>query len=286
MACSRILTAITSSTPTPIGWPVKPFVLAMTISLAAWPNTLRSAATSADALPPRAGVKVSCDMNTVSGAMWYRLMPKRRSADAMRLSIVWVTWATSRRVAWNALFRTSLVNNSTTPRIPRSATASWLSTTSAQAPIPSSVPWRRRSNGSAASLTLSSVAAAPVARKPAPIHPSSFSLVVLSAPTTTTRRHRPARIQSSASEMPWAVLAQAALTCAFGPRAPTYSANWLWPIVSTRKRNRRSNWYGSRAIRSSRSVSRRWISRSVSASRVICRSSSRASRCARRDSLV
>ena len=60
---------MTSSMPTPIGCPVKPLVLAMTISLAAWPNTLRSAATSADALPPRAGVKVSCDMKTVSGAM-------------------------------------------------------------------------------------------------------------------------------------------------------------------------------------------------------------------------
>ena len=34
MPCSRILTAITSSMPTPIGWPVKPLVLAITISLA------------------------------------------------------------------------------------------------------------------------------------------------------------------------------------------------------------------------------------------------------------
>ena len=131
--------------------------------------------------------------------------------------------------------------------MPRSATASWLSTTSAQAPMPRSVPCRRRSNGSAASLTLSSVAAAPVARKPAPTQPISFSLVTLSAPTTTTRRQRPLRIQSSAIEMPWAVLAHAALTWAFGPRAPMYSANWLCPIVSTRNRKRRSNWYGSRA---------------------------------------
>ena len=78
---------------------MKPFVFAMTISLAAWPNTLRRAATSADALPPRAGVNVSCDMNTVSGAMWKRLIPNRRSADATRLSIVIATCGTSRRVA-------------------------------------------------------------------------------------------------------------------------------------------------------------------------------------------
>ena len=56
MPYSRILTAITSSTPTPMGWPVKPLVLATTISLAASPKVLRSAITSAEALPPRAGV--------------------------------------------------------------------------------------------------------------------------------------------------------------------------------------------------------------------------------------
>ena len=83
--------------------------------------------------------------------------------------------------------------------------------------MPSSVPWRRRSKGSAASSTLSSVAAAPVARKPAPIHSSSCSPVTLSAPITTTRRQRPERIQSSARLTAWAVLAQAALTRALGP---------------------------------------------------------------------
>jgi hypothetical protein len=41
--------------------------------------------------------------------------------------------------------------------------------------------------------------------------------------------------------MPWAVLAQAALTWVFGPRAPMYSANWLWPIARMRKMKRRSN---------------------------------------------
>jgi hypothetical protein len=40
--------------------------------------------------------------------------------------------------------------------------------------MPTIMPWRRRSNGVAASLhDVSSVAAAPLARKPAPIHGSS-----------------------------------------------------------------------------------------------------------------
>ena len=64
--------------------------------------------------------------------------------------------------------------------------------------MPRIIPWRRRSKGSAASSTTSSVAAAPEARKPAPIQPSSVSDVASSAATTITRRQRPARIQSSA----------------------------------------------------------------------------------------
>ena len=43
-------------------------------------------------------------------------------------------------------------------------------------------------------------------------------------------------------------LAQAALTCVFGPRAPMISANCEWPIARTRNRNRRSNSNGSRSI--------------------------------------
>jgi hypothetical protein len=107
--------------------------------------------------------------------------------------------------------------------------------------MPMIIPWRRRSNGSAASSTTSSVAAAPDARKPAPIHPSIVSEVASSAATTTTRLQRPARIQSSASATAWVVLAQAALTCVFGPRAPISSANCEWPIERTRNRKRRSN---------------------------------------------
>ena len=103
------------------------------------------------------------------------------------------------------------------------------------------MPWRLRSNGSAASSTASSVAAAPEARNPAPIQSSRVSLVTSSAATTTTRSHLPARIQSSAIATAWVVLAHAAFTWVFGPRAPMYCANWECPIDSTRKRNLRSN---------------------------------------------
>ena len=107
--------------------------------------------------------------------------------------------------------------------------------------MPMIMPWRRSSNGSAASSTTSSVAAAPEARKPAPIQPISVSEVASSAATMITRRQRPARIQSSASATACVVLAQAELTWVLGPRAPISSANCEWPIDRTRKRKRRSN---------------------------------------------
>ncbi len=71
-----------------------------------------------------------------------------------------------------------------------------------------------------------------------------------SAATITTRRQRPARIQSSATVTACVVAAQAALTCVFGPRAPMISANWEWPIASTRNKNLRSNSNGSRSSES------------------------------------
>ena len=112
------------------------------------------------------------------------------------------------------------------PRTPRCAAASADSTTMEAAPIPRIIPWRRRSNGVAASSTESSVAAAPEARKPEATQGRSRSVVTSSAETTTTRRQRPARIQSSAREIAWVVLAHAALICVLGPRAPMISANW------------------------------------------------------------
>ncbi len=225
MPCSKILTAITSSTPTPIGCPVKPLVFATMISFAASPNVSRKAITSAAALPPLAGVNVSCDINTVCGAIAYRFKPKRRSAEVTRLFITRLMCSTSRRVPWKALLLVSLLSNSTMPRIPRSRTASSLSTTRAQAPMPKIVPCRRLSKGKAAWSTRSSVVAAPTARKPAPTQSIRLSPVTLSAPMTITRRQRPLRIQSSAIATPCAVDAHAALTCVFGPRAPIYCAN-------------------------------------------------------------
>ncbi len=59
--------------------------------------------------------------------------------------------------------------------------------------------------------------------------------------TMTTRRQRPARIQSSARAMACVVLAQAEFTWVFGPRAPMISANCECPIDKTRNRKRRSN---------------------------------------------
>ncbi len=183
-------------------------------------------------------------------------------------------WSTSSRVPWKALFAVTAPSTSQMGWIPRSRAALALSTISAAAPIPSSIPWRRRSKGSAASSTASSVAAAPEARKPAPIQGSISSEVASSAATITTRRQRPALIQSSATATAWVVLAHAALTCVFGPRAPISSANWEWPMERTRKRKRRSNRYG--LLSSSRR--RSWMRRSTSASALPPFSSARRAR--------
>jgi hypothetical protein len=122
--------------------------------------------------------------------------------------------------------------------------------------------------------------------KPAPIHSISASLVTLSAATTTARRQRPERIQSSARAMADAVEAQAAFTWVLGPRAPMYSANWLWPIVRMRSRKRRSKAYGSFSRSASVSAIRREISERVRDSRVVSSSSSSCRFCARRLSNV
>ena len=149
-------------------------------------------------------------------------------------------WETSRRVPWKALLAVTAERTRQAGVMPRSRAASALSTTRPTAPMPMSIPWRRRSNGRAASSTFSSRAAAPEATKPAPIHSMRWSDVASSAPMTRTRRARPARIQSSAIEIACVVEEQAALTCVFGPRAPMSSANWEWPIERIWKRKRRS----------------------------------------------
>ena len=169
--------------------------------------------------------------------------------------------STSSRVPWKAEFAVTDPSTSQIGVSPRSRAAAALSTTRPAAPMPMIIPWRRRSNGSAASSTTSSVAAAPEARKPEPIQPIIVSEVASSAATITTRRQRPARIQSSASAMACVVLAQAELIWVFGPRAPISSANCEWPIDSTRNRKRRSNAYGSCSSWCRRS----WMRRSTSA---------------------
>ena len=84
-------------------------------------------------------------------------------------------------------------------------------------------------------------------RNPAPIHSSKLSLVTLSPATMITRLHRPAPIQSCASDTACVVLAQAEFSCVLGPRAPMCSANCECPIARMRNRNRLSKLKGSLA---------------------------------------
>ena len=99
---------------------------------------------------------------------------------------------------WKAEFAVIEPTTSQIGVIARSRAASALSTTRPAAPMPMSRPCRRSSKGSAAFSTTSSVAAAPEARKPAPIQPIIVSEEASSAATMITRWQRPARIQSSA----------------------------------------------------------------------------------------
>ena len=92
------------------------------------------------------------------------------SALATRFSMTWPMCCTSRRVPWKALLAVTGAQHLADRLNSASRAASALSTTRAAAPMPMIMPWRRRSKGMAASSTTSSVAAAPLARKPAPIH--------------------------------------------------------------------------------------------------------------------
>ena len=84
-------------------------------------------------------------------------------------------WFTSRRVPWKALLPATEERSRQIGVTPRSRAASALSTTRAAAPMPMTMPCRRRSNGRAASSTFSSSAAAPEATNPAPIHSIMWS---------------------------------------------------------------------------------------------------------------
>ena len=89
-----------SSIPTPIGCPVNPLVLAMTIESVLAPKVSLNALTSACAEPPLAGVYVSCEKKTVSGAIWCLSMPHIASISQMNSFTVSATWSTSNLVPW------------------------------------------------------------------------------------------------------------------------------------------------------------------------------------------
>ena len=221
-------------------------------------------------------------MNINDGAITCRSMPQR-SASVTTVSMTPLMWSMSNRVPWKALLAMTEPSTWAIGWMPRSRAASADSTTRAAAPAPMIMPCRRRSNGVAASSTRSSVAAAPEARKPVPTQGMSCSPVASSAEMTMTRRARPERIQSSAIETAWVVLAQAALTCVLGPRAPMISANCECPIDSTRKRNRRSKSNGFSSIsRLSWAMSASISAQTGSLPVNTVRTPSRASRCSRR----
>ena len=121
-----------------------------------------------DALPPRAGVYVSWDTKTVSGAMSCRRAA--RFGLPHDVSMTPAMCFTSSRLPWKALLAVTVPSTSQIGCTPRSRAASADSTTIPAAPIPMINPCRRLSKGSAASSTASSVAAAPEARKPEPTH--------------------------------------------------------------------------------------------------------------------
>src|SRR5450759_5624936 len=129
--------------------------------------------------------------------MSWRRTP-RASAWLTTFSMTPQMCSTSSRLPWKALLAVTVPRISAIGWMPRSRAASAASTTSAAAPIPMIMPCRRLSNGSAAFSTTSSVAAAPEARKPEPIHSIRCSEVASSPEMTMTRRQRPALIQSCA----------------------------------------------------------------------------------------
>ncbi len=77
-----------------------PLVLVTVMRCHSAPNTLRSACTSHCALPPRAGVNVSCDMKCKAPASAERRSPCRASIRATNFSSSSETCATSIRVGW------------------------------------------------------------------------------------------------------------------------------------------------------------------------------------------
>ena len=150
------------------------------------------------------------------------------------------TCSTSSRVGWNAELARWAPRSSTYGVTPRSLARLLRSRTKAAAPIPSSIPLLRASNGTLTSSTTLPMAWAPAAANPGPNHVIISSLVASSALTMMMRSQRPVVNQSSAMAMADGVEAQALLIAAFGPRAPIHCANCEWPMVRTCRRKRRS----------------------------------------------
>ncbi len=188
------------------------------------------ASISACALPPTAGVNVSCDMNIIDLVYSSLSRPKRFSALSTMFLNTSPMCPTSIRVPWKALLPKNVPRISACPARPRFLTRSPLSTTIAAAPLPIIVPLRSASKGLAASKTLFFIVAAPIARNPAWSHWPSLSESVTSLPMTTTRSHLPVLIQSSAIAIPCVTEAHAAFDCVFGPFALINCANWGAPI--------------------------------------------------------
>ena len=231
---------VASSIPTPIGWPVKPFVFVMMISSVDEPKAPRSDSTSAEAEPPRGGVNGSCDIKVVRGAIEWRSIPQSFSIFVTNSSKVAATCPTSRRVGWKAELPICAPRSSAYGTTPLSEACDDFSRTKAAPPIPNSIPFLRASNGSATSSTTLPIECAPAAAKPVPSHSIKSSPVESSPLMTITRSHLPVDNQSSAIAKAAGVEAHALLIAAFGPLAPIHCANCACPIVSTWSKNRLS----------------------------------------------
>ena len=204
---------------------MNPLVLATTRLSVLSPNVSRKARTSDCAEPPRAGVYVSCEKNTVFGAISCRSISHSFSIELMKELTVSATCSTLRRVPWKAELAVRVPRSSAKGCTPRFIASECRSTTNAAAPIPSTNPFLRRSKGNAASSITLLVAAAPEAAKPPPIHSHKSSPVTSSAEIITTLSTRSLLSQSSATPKAAVDDAQARLMVVFGPRIPEYCAN-------------------------------------------------------------
>ena len=201
MPCSRILTAMTSSIPTPIGWPVNPLVLAMTISL----RRVAEHATQRGHLGRRAAASrrrvglVRHEHRLAAPCAW-RFKPEAalgRGDEALHRR---ATWSTSRRVrverAVARLARQHL-DDAAHAALLDGILALHHERARAHAEdhaVPATIEGQGRLGRPCRRSPRR-----PWRGSPRRSISNRCSPVTLSAATTTTRRQRPARIQSSAS---------------------------------------------------------------------------------------